>query len=109
MTASSEIVVVATLQVQPGKEDEGRAVLAEVLAPTHAEDGCLGYALHQDVADPTRFVFVERWASEEALGTHRRAPHIKAMGAKFAPIAAAAPDVVITRALPGGDAEKGVL
>ena len=57
----SEVVVVAVAQAAPGKQAEAEVLLRSAIAPTHAEEGCITYALHRDAADPTRFVYVERW------------------------------------------------
>jgi len=51
----SEIVVVGSVKGRPGKEDETREVLSGLVAPTHAEAGCILYALNQGVEDKSRF------------------------------------------------------
>ena len=51
----SRVVVVATIRAKPGKEDELEMGLKELAASTHAEAGCLSYALHRDAADPQTF------------------------------------------------------
>jgi len=56
-----EIVVVANLKAQAGKEDAAREALSGMVEPTQNEPGCLFYALHVAADDPTRFVTVERW------------------------------------------------
>ena len=71
-----EIVVVGSLKAKPGKEDETRDALGGLVAPTHAEDGCILYALHQGTEDLTRFAFVERWESAEKLQAHLGSDHI---------------------------------
>ena len=109
MSSSEKVVVVAVIQFKPGSEDEGRAAFEASIPPTHAEDGCLGYALHQDRKDPTRFVFVEQWASTEALDAHSHTPHLKELFGKVGPLVAAPPQIIRTVALPVGDPVKGVL
>ena len=104
-----EIVVVGSLRARPGKEDEAREALGGLVAPTHAEDGCLLYALHQGVADPTRFAFVERWASQEHLDTHLASPHIAAVLARGDELLSEPPDIVVYGALAQGEERKGAL
>src|SRR6185295_17328575 len=58
----SEVVVVGSFRAKPGKEAEAREVFEALVAPTHAESGCILYAFHQGTDDPRRFAFVERWA-----------------------------------------------
>ena len=59
----------------PIKEGEGEAFEAAAgpaLAQVKAEDkGCEMYDLFRSVDDPTRYVMVESWASEEDLEAHK--------------------------------------
>ena len=43
----SEVVVVGSFKAEPGKEAEALQAFKELVGPTHAEDGCILYALHQ--------------------------------------------------------------
>jgi len=104
-----EIVVVGSLKARPGKEDEAREALAGLLAPTHAEDGCILYALHQGAADKTRFSFVERWESQEKLDAHLGSDHIAAVLARAGELLSEPPDIVAYDALPQGEERKGSL
>ena len=105
----SEIVVVGSLKARPGKEDEAREALAGSVTPTHAEDGCVLYALHQGAADPARFAFVERWESQEQLDAHLGSEHIAAVLARAGELLAEPPDIVAYAPLPDGDEHKGAL
>lgn len=105
----SEIVVVGSLKARPGKEDETREALDGLVAPTHAEDGCILYSLHQGVDDKTRFAFVERWASREHLGAHLAGPHIAAVLERADELLSEPPDIVVYDALPQGESRKGSL
>lgn len=105
----SEVVVVAIARCAPGEEAKAEALLRSVIAPTHAEDGCIAYALHRDVTDPTRFVYVERWASRAALDAHAASAHIADFRTKMREVSAGPPEVLILDALPDGDPSKGSL
>jgi quinol monooxygenase YgiN len=109
MSSSEKVVVVATIRVKPGTEDEALAAFSASIPPTHAEDGCLAYALHQDRQDPTRFVFVEQWASEDALNAHAKTPHLRELFGTVGSLVTEPPSIIRTSAIPVGDAEKGVL
>lgn len=50
---------------------DARTVMQRVLAETRAFEGCDGVEVLIDKADPTRFLAVERWASEEADAKYR--------------------------------------
>ncbi len=105
----SEIVVVGSLKSQPGKEDATKEALGSLVAPTHAEDGCILYSLHQGAADPTRFAFVERWESQEKLDAHLGSAHIAAVLAQAGDLLAEPPDIVVYSALAQGEERKGSL
>jgi quinol monooxygenase YgiN len=109
MSSSEKVVVVATIEVKPGTEDQALAAFSTSIPPTHEEEGCLGYALHQDRQDPTRFVFVEQWASEDALNAHAKTPHLRELFGTVGELVTGPPTIVRMAAIPVGDAEKGVL
>lgn len=105
----SEIVVVAHMKAQSGKEDELGQTLSALIAPSHQDPGCLLYTLHQGADDPTRFVFVERWASREDLEAHNATPHVGALVERLPDLVAEAPDIAVYDALPAGEESKGSL
>lgn len=74
----SQLTVVATVEAKPEHAATVEAELRKLVAPTLAEPGCIQYDLHQDLAVPHRFVFVERWESEELLEQHLAAPPLAA-------------------------------
>jgi quinol monooxygenase YgiN len=78
----SEVAVVAILVAKPGKEEELRQVLEANVEPTRKERGALQYDLHRDNDEPRRFIFVERWESQDALDAHGQSTHIQAFRAK---------------------------
>ncbi|MDR5756781.1 MULTISPECIES: putative quinol monooxygenase [unclassified Caballeronia] len=78
----SEVAVVAIFVAKPGKEEELKQVLEANVEPTRKERGALQYDLHRDNEEPRRFIFVERWESQDALDAHGQAPHIQAFRAK---------------------------
>ena len=71
------IYVIATVVVHAEKRADFLENARTVIAATHKEDGCLHYDLHSSITEPNTFVFVERWASREALGRHFETPHLK--------------------------------
>ena len=103
-----EVVVIATFRAVPDQAGAVEAALRAAIAPTHAEDGCLLYALHRGVSDPDSFAFVERWSSDEALAVHAERPWVTGLSA-IADHLTGPPLVETYRALPDGDAAKGRL
>jgi quinol monooxygenase YgiN len=79
------IYVIATLTVKPGAADALRAPAASCMAETLKEDGCIAYDLHQSFTDPDKLVFVEQWASRDALSAHSKQPHLQAWRDASAP------------------------
>ena len=105
----SEIVVVGSFTAQAGKEREAAEAFEALMAPTHAEDGCILYALHQGAEDPRRLAFVERWSSPELLQAHLASPHIQAVLERADELFSDGGDIVVYEAQPGGQEKKGSL
>jgi quinol monooxygenase YgiN len=103
----SEVVVVGSFTAQPGKEQEAQEAFVALLEPTHAEDGCILYALHRGADDPARLTFIERWASREALEAHLASPHIQDVLAKADDLFGDSGEIVVYEAMPGGEEQKG--
>ncbi|QHC34190.1 putative quinol monooxygenase [Komagataeibacter xylinus] len=98
MTAQP-ITVIATLRVLPGHEAAALDAIRHCVALSRQEATNLSYQCHRDINDPAVFVFVERWASPEALVAHEETPHFQAMKAVFATALAAPLQVHITHEL----------
>lgn len=105
----SEVVVVVLFRATPGREADAQAAFEEVMPPTHAEEGCIRFALHSVAGDPERFVLVERWASRAALDEHLAAPHLAAFRARGADLWAEPPLIMVADPLSVGDPAKGSL
>jgi quinol monooxygenase YgiN len=103
------LIVVATVQAKPGQEAAVEALCREAIAPTHAEDGCMVYALHRDQTDPTRFTYIERWASRAHLDAHLASAHLSEFREQIADLAAGPADIMLLDALPDGDLAKGAI
>jgi quinol monooxygenase YgiN len=103
----SEIVVVGAFTANPGKEDDLREAFEALVAPTHAEDGCILYALHQGSDDPARLAFIERWASRDALDAHLESDHIKDVLTRADELWGENGDITVYEAVPGGEERKG--
>ena len=105
----SEVVVVALFTTKEGSEQKAEALVRTIIAPTHAEDGCITFALHQDLDDPRRLVLVERWTSREALDRHLGSGHLATFRAAAPEVMAGPAQIHVMEALPEGDAAKGRL
>lgn len=106
---ASAVVVVASFRVRPGMVDGAIAALTPTIEQTHAEDGCISYALHRDSADPDRLVLVERWVSAEALSSHLQQPYVTELGKIAGEFLDDGAEVAFCSPIPIGDPAKGVL
>lgn len=102
-----EVVVVGSFTAREGREADARAAFEALVAPTHAEPGCILYALHQGVDDPRRFAFIERWASRGELDAHLGSAHVRHLLGRVEELFGDSADIVVYDALPGGEPRKG--
>ena len=70
------IHLIATIHVREGSVDEFAGLAEPCIEATRREEGCLHYDLHQSLTEPTKLVFVEKWADRDALNRHFREPHL---------------------------------
>jgi quinol monooxygenase YgiN len=87
------VYVVARYVAKPGREEEVKAVLSTLVAPSRREIGCYQYDLLMNSGDPRDFCFVERWESDKALDEHAASAHLRAARAQVEPLVEGAPDV----------------
>jgi quinol monooxygenase YgiN len=97
---SEEIAVVAIAVAKPGLEAEVEAAIRPCIPETHKEAGCRLYTVHTDLDQPNRFVFIERWASREALEAHKLEPHFLTMAKALESRLAEPFEVLVLRELP---------
>ncbi|MEV6006037.1 putative quinol monooxygenase [Streptomyces sp. NPDC051976] len=103
------ITVVGRATAKPGRRDELERLLRAVIVPTHAEDECLHYSIHQSTTDPDTFVAVERWPGQESLERHLGTPHLKQLADVIGEVLVSPLDIQTFVQLHEGDSAKGVL
>jgi quinol monooxygenase YgiN len=99
------VIVVATLYPEPDHRAEVIEVLEESIAAAHGEDGCELYAMHEG---PDRIVFIEKWASQEALDGHLGRAAESPIGPRLAG-KIINNDIQVLSAHPAGTEERGAL
>lgn len=104
-----EVVVTGSFTINPGKEQEALEAFTELVAPTHAEEGCILYALNRGTDDPGRLTFIERWESRELLEAHLGSPHVSALLERAQELWGDNGEITIFEAVPAGDQDKGSL
>ena len=74
----SKIVVVAKVVAKKEFLPSVKSSLLNLIAPTREETGCIDYTLHQDIDDPSVFVFYETWENLSSLENHLESDHYQA-------------------------------
>ncbi|MCL1895398.1 MAG: antibiotic biosynthesis monooxygenase [Clostridiales bacterium] len=75
------ISVIVEEKVKEGQLEAYVGYMAEMIALTRQEDGCIAYGLHEAVDGSGAVVMIEAWESKEALDKHMESEHFK----KFVP------------------------
>ena len=96
---AGSVQVVALVVARAGQADALVQAIETITAATLGEAGCLSYVPHRDLQDPNRFVFIEHWASQEALDAHNQTPHLQAFAATIGPLLAAPLQVLVLQPL----------
>jgi len=78
------LIVLAKAKLSADALEAALPAIAEIVAASNAEDGCIAYAFTQDVLDPTVLHIVEKWQDDAALAAHFATPHMAAFGAGIA-------------------------
>ncbi len=73
---SSQITSLVKLYAKEGKEEDLTKTLANLLKPTRAEDGCIGYELYKDPNQAGHLMLCENWRDQGALDLHLKSPHM---------------------------------
>lgn len=103
-----ELTVIARSKAKPGREADVERELRRVVGPTHKEAGCLRYAIHRGIDDPSSFLVVERWVSREALDKHLGSAHVQTLFQAVGDLVAGPPEILGYELLLEGT-EKGKL
>ena len=105
----SGIVVVTTVHIKDGHHAAVVERLKGLAAQTHADVGCLAYAIHKDVDDPHVLVVVERWTSQVALENHLLQPYVRDIIDAAQELLERPPAPRVLEPVSAGDAGKGML
>ncbi|MCB1739382.1 MAG: antibiotic biosynthesis monooxygenase [Gammaproteobacteria bacterium] len=86
--------IVATIRVKEGQNAQFEAVASRLVEAVRAnEPGCLLYTLSRG-EDQQTYVFMERYADEEATKAHRASEHFKTYGRQMGEFMDGAPIVL---------------
>ncbi len=93
--AARKVLVTGSIQARLERVDELLALSLEHVRRSRTEAGCLSHAVHRDVEDPLRLVFVEEWADRAALQAHFAVPASRAFVKAATACASAAPAMAL--------------
>ena len=79
---SPEIHLTVRLVASPGKEEELRKVLRDLMQSSRKEPGCRRYDMYAS-EEQGNFVAIEIWASPAAFDQHKQTAHFKVAVARF--------------------------
>lgn len=72
------IKIVAKQFVKPDQIDSYIELMSELATKTNQlDEGCIEYAIFQDLKTPQIITLIEEWESQEALDKHMEADHFK--------------------------------
>jgi quinol monooxygenase YgiN len=86
--------IVATLRIKDGMAEQFEEIAGRLVQAVRAnEPGCLLYTLSRG-DDPLTYVFMERYADDEALAAHRATDHFKTIGREMGACLDGAPAIL---------------
>ncbi|MGF3022426.1 putative quinol monooxygenase [Methylobacterium aquaticum] len=88
---TTPLTLIVDLTAKPGLGDTLGAGLRAMIAPTLSEEGCLGYVVYRNNADPDHWIVHETWASAAALDHHFAQPYTTALFAQAPELVAKEP------------------
>lgn len=92
------IIVTGSVEARPDSIAELTQRSLEHVRRSRTEDGCISHAVHVDVENDLRLVFVEQWRDSAALMLHFRQPGSLNFVADLRRLAATAPLLALYQA-----------
>ena len=89
------IKVVAKVTLKPEHIDTFKNLVAEIVAETRREDGCIAYQLYNDVNATHVFAFIEEWESDAHLKAHMNSAHFKSIFPQIAVLLEKDPEISV--------------
>jgi quinol monooxygenase YgiN len=89
------LYLIATLDAKPEHRETLMNAVKTCVAATLKEKGCISYDCLTSITQPNRFVFVERWESQEDLDAHGKSAHVQEWRALSRPLWVGKSDVEI--------------
>lgn len=97
--SETTITFIAKVTAKTGSEGKLAEALANLIAPTRKEQGCLQYHAHASLERPAEFVLYESWANQAAFEAHTKSPHFSDLMARMPDLCAGPPTREMVRPL----------
>ena len=94
------IIVLGSIVARDGCISQALQLSQEHVSRSRAEPGCIAHAVHIDSENPSRLVFVEKWASQADLLEHFKVPASRAFAKALGELSSEAPSIEIFAASP---------
>jgi quinol monooxygenase YgiN len=91
--------VVALIRAEAGREQQVGEALRTLTSASQGDRGCTSYELYTSAGEPTTFVTVEEWESQEDLDAHLQAPHLQEAFSAVGELLASAPEIHLLTAV----------
>ncbi|MFY9545387.1 MAG: putative quinol monooxygenase [Candidatus Methanoculleus thermohydrogenotrophicum] len=95
----SMITIIAKCSAKAGKSDELVKLARDLVKASRSEAGNVSYDFYADLADPTKFTFIEVWKDQAAIDFHNATPHFLGFVEKAEPLLAGPLDVALYQKL----------
>ena len=69
------IKIIAKFSVKPEEVAEFITCIKPLIEGSNQEEGCISYALHQDIHTPHILTMIEEWKDQEAIDLHNQTEH----------------------------------
>lgn len=83
MKRSEEFHIVCSLRTTPQHRKDFSELLAALVEPARAEEGCLYYDVYQDRNDPDAFFILDGWKNQEAVDAHIKHPNVQKLNPRI--------------------------
>ena len=94
------IIVTGSILSRSDSLEELLTASLEHVRRSRTEPGCLAHAVHQDMENPLRLVFLEEWADRDSLAAHFAVPASRDFVKTVRALAAEPPEMNIYDATP---------
>ena len=92
------LIVLGSVLARSDSVEEIRRIAQEHVARSRLEADCLSHAVHADLDEPLRLVFIERWADWDALRAHFKVPASATFVRDMGRLCAAPPEMTVYEA-----------